>query len=413
MTSKQRILAACTGKPADHTPMTAWCFGFPAPQHLKWETNGRPVDYWYTKRLEHIHTLPQPWELEDDFKRAEAWLSVGIDDLLEVSVPWSADPEVSVADSTLEPGAAGGDPNYPVLVRQYQTPSGPIRHAIKKTDPEGPGWPMQPDCAPLFEDYNIPRAVQHAVTEPQHVDAIAHLFAPPGETETQWFAERTAAMKAFADEKGLFTQAWSAFGMDAAVWLTGGEGAVMMSFEAPEAFGRLIELIGDTDAARTELAAATDGVDMVCQRGWYSSTDFWSPGLFDQYVFPQVQRLTEIAHRSGKLFAYTMTTGVELLGPRLADAGVDVLYFIDPVQDHVSLEAAAKLAERITVVGGTNALTLQSGDLGRIRDEVRKAVDALAPTHRFILHPVDAVFPDTPWDGVECMIDAWREAIGL
>jgi uroporphyrinogen-III decarboxylase len=389
-----------------------WCFGFPAPAHLRWQTGGKDVPYWYTKRLEHIHTLPHPWELEDEFKRAAAWQSLGVDDLLEVSVPWASDPAVTFTDSRLEPGAAGGDPNYPVLVREYQTPSGALRHAVKKTDPEGPGWPGQPDYVPLFEDYNIPRAVEHAVTDPSHVDAIGHLFMPPGEAERQWFADRIAAMKPLADEKGLPIQAWSGFGMDAAVWMTGGEGAVMMSFEAPQAFGKLLNIIAEADAARTELAAATDGVDIICQRGWYSSTDFWSPALFDQYVFPHLSRLTDIAHKHGKTFGYTMTTGVELLGPRLADAGVDVLYFIDPVQDHVSLDAAAKLAERITVVGGTNALTLASGDPDRIRDEVRRAIDALAPTNRFILHPIDAIFPDTPWEAVECLIETWREAIG-
>ena len=412
MTSKERILAACKGEPHDHTPMTAWCFGFPAPENLKWQTNGKDVPYWYTKRLEHIHTLPHPWELEDEFKRADALLSMGIDDILEVSVPWVTNPEVTFTDSCLAPGAGGGDPNYPVMVREYQTPAGPLRHAIKKTDPEGPGWPMQPDCVPIFEDYNIPRAVEHAVTDPAHVDAFAHLFMPPGEAEAKWLAERVAAMKPVADAKGLFMQAWSGFGMDAAVWVTGGEGAVMMSFEAPEAFGKLLDIIAEADLARTELAASIDGVDMVCQRGWYSSTDFWSPALFDQYVFPHLSRLTAAAHKQGKLFGYAMTTGVEKLGPRLADAGVDVLYFIDPVQDHISLDAAAKLAERITVVGGTNALTLQCGDKNTIRDEIRKAVDALAPTNRFILHPVDAIFPDTPLEGLQCMIDAWREATG-
>ena len=67
MTSKERILAAINGRPADHVPLTTWCFGFPAPEHLQWETNGRKVSYWYSQRLEHIHTLPQPWELEDEF----------------------------------------------------------------------------------------------------------------------------------------------------------------------------------------------------------------------------------------------------------------------------------------------------------------------------------------------------------
>jgi uroporphyrinogen-III decarboxylase len=101
---------------------------------------------------------------------------------------------------------------------------------------------------------------------------------------------------------------------------------------------------------------------------------------------------------------------VQRLGPRLADAGVDVLYFVDPVQDRLSPAAVAEsLGGRMTLVGGTNALTLASGDAKRIRDEVARAVDVLGATGRFILHPVDALFPDTPWSGVAEMIRTWRE----
>jgi uroporphyrinogen-III decarboxylase len=188
------------------------------------------------------------------------------------------------------------------------------------------------------------------------------------------------------------------------------QGAVLLAVEEPEAFGRLIDTIFQTDYARTELAAATPGVDMVCQRGWYSSTDFWSPKLFDRFVFPQVAELAALAHRHGKKFAYVMTTGIKTLGPRLADAGVDLLYFVDPIQDRITLDEARRLlAGRMTLAGGTNALSLASGDPRRIRDEVRRAVEILGPTNRFILHPVDAIFPDTPWSGVQAMIEAWRE----
>jgi uroporphyrinogen-III decarboxylase len=97
----------------------------------------------------------------------------------------------------------------------------------------------------------------------------------------------------------------------------------------------------------------------------------------------------------------------------LADAGVDVLYYVDPIQDHISLEAARdQLATRMTLVGGTNALSLTSSDRARIRDEVRHAIQVLGPTNRFILAPVDALFPDTPWDGVSTLIDAWRSTRG-
>lgn len=410
MTSRERILAALNGTPADHVPLTTWCFGFPAPEHLRWETNGAEVPFWYTKRLEHIHTLPDPWELEDEFKRAAAWRSVGIDDVLEVSVPWGPAPEVSFCDRSIPVGEPGGDERYPLLIREYETPSGTLRHVVKKTEPEGEGWPIQPDHVPLFEDLNIPRAVEHVVQSPAQVPAIRHLYTPPDEAQRAWFADRMTRMKAFADEEGFFTQAWTAFGMDAVVWLVGAENAIMMALDAPDAFGQLVDLIGETDYARTELAAANDAVDMVCLRGWYSSTDLWSPSLFDQYVFPKVKELADLAHRYGKKFAYVMTTGVEKLGPRLADAGTDLLYFVDPVQDGITPETARDLlSERMTLVGGVNALTLASGDSDKIRSEVRHAMEVLGPTNRFILHPIDAIFPDTPWEGLETMIEAWKE----
>ena len=408
MTSKERILAAWNGLPADHVPLTTWCFGLPAPENLRWQTNGRTVSHWYSLRMEHIHTLPIPWTLEDDFKRVLAWRSLGVDDVLDVSVPWSTDPAVTWQDSIRPAGEAD---RYPVLVREYDTPSGSLRHEVRQTgeDP-GEGWVIQPDHVPLIEDYNIPRAIRHAVTSPEDIPIIRHLFAPPGAEAKDWFSDRVHAVNSFAGEHGVAVQAWSAFGMDGVVWLAGVEGAVLLAMDDPQTFGELVDIIAEADIGRTELAASTPGVDMVVERGWYSSTDFWSPRLFEQFVFPQVKQMAAVAHRRGKKFGYTMTTGVERLGPRLADAGVDVLYFVDPVQDGLSLAKARDLlGDRMTLVGGTNALSLASGDSDRIRREVQQAIDVLGPTGRFILHPLDAVFPDTPWEGIMQLMEAWKE----
>jgi uroporphyrinogen-III decarboxylase len=239
---------------------------------------------------------------------------------------------------------------------------------------------------------------------------VRHLYRPPSPEQCRQFAERMARMKQFAEAQGLFTQAWAAFGMDAAVWLAGTDRAVMMAIDEPVAFDRLMDLIFEADLGRVELAASTPGVDMVCERGWYSSTDFWSPQFFDRLVFPYVCRLAELTHRHGKKFAYVMTTGLKQIGPRLADAGVDLLYFVDPIQDRLSLEDARDLlARRVTVVGGTNAVSLAAGGPERIREEVRRALEVLGPTQRFILHPVDAIFPDTPADSVMTMIEAWQQ----
>jgi hypothetical protein len=408
MNSKERLLAAWNGLPTDHLPLTTWCFGFKPPPYLTWQRHGRPVEFWYSLRLEHIHTLPQPWQLEDDFQRVLAWQSLGVDDLLDVSVPWSVDPGVSWQDALLP---ADGQHPSPRLARQYQTLAGSLRHVIRQTgeDP-GAGWVIQPDYAALFEDYNIPRAEKHIVSRPEDAPAIAYLYRPPDAAARGAFAERMRRVAAFAARHGVAVQAWSAFGMDAVVWLAGAQGAILLAMDAPQAFGRLVDIIAEADYGRSELALTTPGVDMVVQRGWYSSTDFWSPKLFDSYVFPHLKQLCELAHRHGKKFAYVMTTGVEKLGPRLAAAGVDVLYFVDPLQDRFPLENARRLlGEGMALVGGLNVLTLAPGDRDQIRESVRRAIDSLAPGGRFILHPLDSLFPDTPWEGVEALIEAWKE----
>ena len=68
--------------------------------------------------MEHLHSLPQAWDLEDDFKRVLVWQSMGVDDLLDVSVPWSCDPEVTWTDTVVPSGQIDA---CPVMVREYAT----------------------------------------------------------------------------------------------------------------------------------------------------------------------------------------------------------------------------------------------------------------------------------------------------
>ena len=127
ITSRQRLLGAWSGEPVDHVPLCTWCFGVQPPARLRWQREGHDVPYWYSLRMAHIHTLPAPWGLEDDFRRVLAWHSLGVDDVLDVSVPWSVDPDVAWRDWLAPAGEM--DP-APVLVRDYQTPSGAL--SLKK-----------------------------------------------------------------------------------------------------------------------------------------------------------------------------------------------------------------------------------------------------------------------------------------
>jgi hypothetical protein len=407
----ERILSAWQGKSQDHVPLTTWCFGLPAPGSLRWKNAGGEVRYWYSKRMEHLHTLPFEWTLQDDFNRALAWRSLGVDDVLDVSVPWSQDPRVTVKDSRRP--SEKGEP-YPVRVREYHTPKGIIRHEVRQTgEQQAEGWVIQPAVVPLLEDFNIPRAVRQLVSAPADVGPLSFCYRPPDAAARSWFAERMKAVRDFRDREGVPVQAWAGFGMDAVVWFCGTEGAIMLALDHPKEFQELFETITETDRARVDLAAGHPGVDLVVERGWYSSTNFWSPALFERFVSPHVRILADTAHAAGKKFGYVMTTGVEILGPLLAEAGVDVLYFVDPldpVQKGLSLEKIRDLlAGSMTLVGGLSSISLSNRDFAGIDHDVKHALDVLGPTGRFILHPVDAVFPDTPWESVEGMIDAWKK----
>ena len=413
MNSKERLLAAWNGKPTDHIPLTFQCFGNPVPKHLRWDSGDQhnEVRRWYTQRLEHIHTLPVSWTLEDEFKRVKAWMSLGVDDLVDVSIPWSMHPEVRWTNTRHEP--EGAKP-YPVLMREYRTPVGTLRHKVQQTGEElGEGWVIQPNHVSLMEDFNIPRGIEHAVSSPADVPHIRYLYAPPDREAADWLDRRMERVVPFSLERGVAVQAWAAFGMDAVVWLCGTEGAILLAMDHPKAFAELMEIVTETDLLRVELAARQPGIDLIVERGWYSSTDFWSPSLFDQFLVDHVRRLADLSHRHGKKFCYTVTTGVEVLGPRLADAGVDVLYFIDPLLDGIPMEKARDLlGSRMCLVGGTNAITLATKDRRVIEAEVNQAVSILGPGGRFILHPIDALFPDTPWEGVEMLIKAWEKVRG-
>lgn len=411
MTSRERMLAVISGEKADHVPLYAWVFGFRAPDHLAWSREGKKRTFWYTGRLEHLHKLPQPWNVEDDFKRAETWLSLGMDDILDVSVPWSQDARVTFADSLKPAGKDESEGRYPVMTREYQTPDGKIRHSVQKTnEEEKSGWVVQPDCVPLIEDFNIPRAVRHLVTEPDDVAKIKWLYQGPNLQQQKWLAERMSKVSRFASKRGVMVQAWSAFGMDAAVWFAGAEGAVMLCMEHPDVFDELLSAIHAADKARTAMALEYP-VDMVCQRGWYSSTDFWSPAIFKKFLKPHIAELAAMAHKAGKKFGYVMTTGVMTLGPDLMEAGVDLLYYVDPVQDHVDLVKAKKLfGGKMAVAGGINSsIILGQGSPKDIRDAVEAALSVYGRGGGFILSPVDALFPDTPWQNVQTMIEVWRE----
>ena len=83
MNSKDRINAVLNDETPDHVPLTTWCFGLKPMTSLVWECDGVRREHWYSLRMEHLHTLPGEWSLDDEFKRADAWKNLGVDDVID------------------------------------------------------------------------------------------------------------------------------------------------------------------------------------------------------------------------------------------------------------------------------------------------------------------------------------------
>jgi len=408
LTSRERLLAAIRHEKPDYVPMYCWCFGFPAPPQLRWERNGHEVAHWYTMRLEFIHTLPERWTVEDDFERVLRWFGLGVDDVLEVSLPPGIHPEVRVRDWKEPPTQA--EP-HGLLCREYETPVGPLRHVVRRTEEKsGPGWVVQPEHVPLVEDMNIPRGVKHLVTGPEDLPKLRYILREPSPDQLAAYRERMKLVRRFAQQHEVLVQGWGPLGMDGTVYFCGVEGAVMAAMTQPDFFQQMIDIIDEFDRRVTGMMLDVGGVDLFVQRGWFSALDFWSPPLFRQFVSPKLKELAEIVHQAGNLFGYTMTRGASTMAEDLLAAGVDLLYYVDPVQDKTDLtEVKRRFRGRLAATGGVDsAAILRGGSKTEIRRAVHTAVQQLGPTG-FILAPVDGLFPDTPWSSVEAMIEAWRE----
>lgn len=410
MNSRERLLAAIRCEEPDHVPLWCQCYGFAAPPHLRWRRGEREVAHWYSMRLEQDdHTLPEPWDTDDDFERVKRWLELGGDDILEASPPWSPHPDVRIRDWQEPPTEAE---RYPLLCRTYETPAGNLEHKVRKTDEDSePGWVLQPNHVPLFEDFNVGRGVRHAVLDADDLPKLRYLLQDPAPDQLAAYCERMTRVRQFADAHGVLVQGWSAYGMDGIIQLCGVEGAVFAAMTQPDYFQELVDLMYAFDRRRTEMMLNVGGVDVVVQYGWYSGIAFWSPKLFERFLLPYLQKLVALAHQAGVHFAYVMTEGVLPMADLLLASGIDLLYWVDPVQDKADLAVVKKkLGGRMAIAGGINsAVTLGRGSREEIRQAVHSAVRTLGPGGGFILSPVDAIFPDTPWSNVEAMIDAWRE----
>jgi len=153
----------------------------------------------------------------------------------------------------------------------------------------------------------------------------------------------------------------------------------------------------------------------VVRRGWYESTDFWSPALYERFLLEPLKAEVGLAHEAGATYDYVMNTGAMPLLPHFAEAGIDMLSNVDALAPYTDLRAMKQTFGRDHALCGgvNNHRVVEVGTEEQVRAAVHEVAELLAPGGGYIMAPGDALgyieVTDTVRRNFEVMIDAWRE----
>ena len=299
------------------------------------------------------------------------------------------------------------DPRGPILHKVYHTPAGDLSTRVVRTV----DWPHG-TMIPFVDDYQVPRALKPLVTGPQDLEPLRFMLQPPTPAEIARFRQEMVTNRAFVEAHGALLAGGWGVGADMVGWLCGLEAMPLLAIDQPEFLQDLLTLIGEWNRTRMRVILE-EGVDLYIRRGWYESTDFWSPRLYARYILPGLREEVALAHEYGTPFGYIMTTGALPLMDLLLEAGVDVLIGVDPLQRGPSPLATLRdrFDGRICLWGGVNgAITVEEGTPEEVRRAVIEALETMRGVPGFILSPVDNITRITrrTWENLAVFIETWQ-----
>jgi uroporphyrinogen-III decarboxylase len=385
MSSRERMLTAIGCGEPDHVPL--W---------FRWVGLGNEETYG-----EKAEPRWEKWK--DAQYRIKALLEMGLDESVLVHAPSGSEGAARLIETRCWRVNESGN-RYPLLVKEYDTPEGPLRQIVRVTD----DWPHGDDI-PLLGDHNVSRCVEHAVETEQDVDKIKYLFAPPSAYEIAQSRERALVAKAFAEEHQVLLEGGFISLGDVAVWLCGVERVALWAVDRPDLLRRLLDIIFEWGKPKVEFLLDS-GVDVVKHRAWYEIADFWGVSGYRRFLKPLLSKEVEWVHQAGAKFRYVLSKSVSPLLDDFLDLGIDALFGIDPVQDDVDLDRVKRRTRgRMCLYGGLNsAVSMREWEPDEISRAVGQAIEALAPGGGYVLSVVDSMYSDARWENFVALVEEWR-----
>ena len=293
------------------------------------------------------------------------------------------------------------------MVKTYHTPAGDLTTRVRQTE----DWRWG-DHVPFLDDYLIPRSIEFLVESDDDLAAFQYLLVPPTDEEKDSYHKTAQSLKSFARNHSLLVTGGWGVGMDMLGWVHGLNTLVYDVYDRPDFLRKLFSMIADWNRQRMAVVLEA-GIDCYIKRAWYENTDFFTPGVWQEIIQPELIKDVSLAHEAGSKFGYIITANAMPLLDLIAEAGVDVIIGVDP--EAYDLDATkAQVGGRVCLWGGVNGhLTVEHGSPEAVRGEVAAALQSLGPDG-FILSPVDNIRQNTPlaMTNVKTLIKAWQKLTG-
>ena len=394
MNSRERMLTALAGGVPDYTPCSFMLF------FILYERCANDAEF------------------------VEEQLDLGLDAFVHVGhlnhtlhLYGGLDPRVEVHE-WVEQGNGGT-----TFCRRLDTPAGPLTGRINQRD----GWPTEDDF-PLLKDWLVGRAEEVLVKPEEDLEKLPYLFGPIKDEDIRVLREEASEADKLARRHGLLqVGGWKGsvrpglqvdpgvMGCDAMAWLSGFENIMILSLTKPELIREYVRIIHEWNLKQIEVYLDVTRADLIIRRGWYETTEFWTPEVYREIVAPTLRREAELVHQAGRKYGYIITSAFIPLLDDIIASGVDVLIGLDPKEgkgtDLELVKERFQQAGRALWGGVSGPMSVETSDGEETERAVSEALQILGEGGGFILSPVDNVRdnPENAWKNTHRFIDTWKK----